>query len=276
MFRRLIAIFALSVFALTACSSGSDSSFSYNGGGAEPGLVEEAASSADGSKVSIDTSVIRTGDMSLEISDIDTAIKEVTDAVTSHGGTIQDSSKNNDSYSSYSSASLVARIPAENLDAAVAEISKLGKVQYLNLYTSDVTLQKVDLEARVASLETSIARLNDLMAKATTTSELIAAESALAERQGELDSLTSQLDYLDSQIAKSTLSIFLNEPSSSLTSGLRGFKQTFIEMARRFIGGFEEVVIFIGAFLPWAIVLGGLGLGARSGRRAWQNRQKKG
>jgi hypothetical protein len=104
---------------------------------------------------------------------------------------------------------------------------------------------------------------------------LIAAESALAERQGELDSLTSQLDYLDSQIAKSTLSIFLNEPSSSLTSGLRGFKQTFIEMARRFIGGFEEVVIFIGAFLPWAIVLGGLGLGARSGRRAWQNRQKK-
>ena len=275
MLRKLIAILGFSVVVLTGCGVGSGSSDSYAGGGAEPGLVEGAPSTADGSKVSIDTSVIRTGDMSLEISDIDDAIQKVSAAVAAHGGTIQDSSKSNDSYSSFSSATLVARIPAENLDAAVADISKLGKVQYLNLYTSDVTLQKVDLEARVNSLEASIARLNELIAKATTTSELIAAETALSERQGELDSLSSQLEYLDSQIAKSTLSIYLSEPTSSLTSGLRGFKQTFIETARRFIGGFEEIVIFIGAFLPWVIVLGGLGLGGRAGRRAWLNRKEK-
>lgn len=157
----------------------------------------------------------------------------------------------------------------------IDEISTLGDRTSLSLNTTDVTLTKVDLEARIASLQASVTRLQELMAQATTTADLLAAETALAQRQGELDSLQSQLEYLESQVAMSTLTINLSEPQNSITSGLRGFSKTLIESARRFVSGFEEVVIFIGAFLPWVIVLGGIGLGGRAARRTWTNRKPR-
>lgn len=284
MSRKFLIAIGVSVLALTSCglgSSSSDGSYSYSGGGvAEPGAVGAPDYNEDGSKVESGSAIatpaiIRTGDMSLETKDLDKTFAAVQDLVKAAGGSIDNSNTYRDNYYDFTGASITARVPAEKLDEVIDEISTLGDRTSLSLNTTDVTLTKVDLEARIASLQASVTRLQELMAQATTTADLLAAETALAQRQGELDSLQSQLEYLESQVAMSTLTINLSEPQNSITSGLRGFSKTLIESARRFVSGFEEVVIFIGAFLPWVIVVGGIGLGGRAARRTWTNRKPR-
>ncbi len=121
------------------------------------------------------------------------------------------------------SSYLEARIPYDVLDATVESIQELGDVQEVSLNSVDVSLQKIDLDARIDVLEAAIERLNELLAEAASTSDLIAVESALSERQAELDSLQSQRDYLSDQTLFATLSISLITPANATPAEPDGF-----------------------------------------------------
>jgi hypothetical protein len=190
--------------------------------------------------------------MTLETSDVSTVFDKVKQAVLDAGGRIETSSYFAGDRYSTPSGQVTARIPEAKLDAAIEALSAISKRTALNLSSSDVTLQRVDLEAKVKALTAARDRLQQLVSKATTISDLIEAENALAQRQAELDSYQGQLDYLKSQSAESTLTIAIVSSATPVTSGLRGWGETFRESLRNFLGAIQSVIVFVGGALPWA------------------------
>ena len=128
-------------------------------------------------------------------------------------------------------------------------------VESSSISATDVTMQKVDLDARIAALNSSIERFKQLISSATNTSDLIAAETALAERQAELDSLTAQLKYLSEQVDMSVIYLALlpNDSFSAIKpiGFLAGIEKGFIAL----LNAAANLTSILGYFIPWIIAI---------------------
>ena len=265
-------------FVLSACGAGSSQdSFTNDSSGASADIasLEKGAPAYAETAVTAEQAIIRNGNMALEVKDVSTTVAEVTSLITSSSGRIESSSLSAEFENSGASAYIVARVPETKLDEVIAAVSELGKRTSLNLSTTDVTLQVIDLTARIDALVISRDRLSDLMAQATTTADLLAAEQSLAQRQSELDSYQARLDYLNSQVKESTLNIQILSNSTSITSGLSGIGETLIQALRNFLQGFESVILFIGSAIPWVIVLAIFYIASKSISKLVQKRKLK-
>jgi len=254
---RIVAVIGTTVL-LSACGAGNgQDSFTNDASGASTDIasLEKSAPTYAETAVTAEQSIIRNGDMALEVKDVSTTVDEVRSLITSSSGRIESSSLSAEFENSGASAYIVARVPEAKLDEVIAAVSELGQRTSLNISTTDVTLQVIDLTARIDALVVSRDRLSDLMAQATTTADLLAAEQALAQRQSELDAYQAQLDYLNSQVKESTLTIAILSNSTSITSGLSGIGETLNQALRNFLQGFESVILFIGSAIPWILVL---------------------
>lgn len=260
-----IVAIALATLLLAGCSSGGDTAMTsggvaYNesapaldqkiegvtGFGSEP-LAPESLG---------DRAVITTGSVSITSADPIGAATEATKLVSSADGRVDSRSEQPATDTLPARASLVIRVPAEQLDAVLEKVKQLGTVNSVSLNASDVTQQKQDISARITALQTSVDRLLDLMGKAANTADLIAIESALSSRQAELDSLVTQRDYLDDQIDYSTIDVeFVSEgtvaPGSpdSFWDGIVAGWNSLVA----FLAGF---VVVLGVLIPWLALLG--------------------
>jgi len=274
---RLVAVIGATVL-LSACGAGnSQDSFTNDSSGASAGIpsLDKGAPAYAETAVTAEQAIIRNADMALEVKDVSTIVDEVRSLVTSNSGRIESSSLSAEFENSGASAYIVARIPEAKLDELIAAVSELGKRTSLNISTTDVTLQVIDLKARIDALIISRDRLSDLMAQATTTADLLAAEQALSQRQSELDAYQAQLDYLDSQVTQSTLNIAILSNSTSVTSGLSGIGATLNQALRNFLQGFESVILFIGSAIPWILVLFIFYVASKSISKLMQKRKLK-
>lgn len=107
-------------------------------------------------------------------------------------------------------AHLRLRIPSSRLAEALDSLAGLGKVTGRSLSEDDVTVQSVDLEARVASFRAARDKLRELLERAATVADAVAAQSELARVQAELDSLEGQLRMLQSSVTLAELTVTLN------------------------------------------------------------------
>lgn len=207
-------------------------------------------------KVSIDRSILKTSSLTVRVKNVEKSITQAQDVASQFEGRVDDSSqyKNPGSEDSLS-ANLTIRVPSANLEKALEAFKSLGDVESSSISATDVTMQKVDLEARIAALNTSIERFKQLISTATNTSDLIAAETALAERQAELDSLTAQLKYLSEQVDMSVIYLTLlpNDSFSAVKpiGFLAGIEKGFIAL----LNAAANLTSILGYFLPWLITI---------------------
>src|SRR5450631_1844763 len=147
---------------------------------------------------------------------------------------------------------LTLPVPANQLDAALDQLSRIGTVLQRNLTTQDVTAQYVDTTSRLKTMRASVDRVRALMVQAKDLGQVVALESELSRRQADLESLESQLAALSNSVENSTLSISLstpvNEPvtQAGFVAGLRSGWDAFTTSAR---GLFTA----IGAVVPFAL-----------------------
>ena len=196
--------------------------------------------------------VIRTAYVDIRVADVADATAQVIAATTSRSGTIDSQNINSDGTSSY--ANIVARVPADTLDAFVADLGDLGTVISMSITAQDVTTQVVDLDARIGVLQTSIDRLKSLQAQATSVTDLVAVESELANRQGELDSLTAQRGYLGQQVAMSTVTVSLSPITELTSSTAPGFLAGLQNGWSAFLALIAFVITSAGFLIPFVVI----------------------
>lgn len=209
--------------------------------------------------------LIRTIYLSLQTTEFDSVLSDLSAKTTELGGYIENSSISGNSYYYQSTryASYTIRIPSEQLDQFVDIVSELGNVTQKNESVEDVTLQYVDVESRKKALETEQERLLELLAQAENMEDLLAIESKLSDVRYELENYGSQLRLLDNQIDYSTVNVDVDEVERVTDTGEKSF---FGEIKDRFgnslytvgrdIRGFVIVVLgSLPILIVWAVII---------------------
>lgn len=186
--------------------------------GAAPAAANNGPQADDQTSAAAESSqIIKTGELSLEVSDIDRAVGQAQAAVAGLGGSVD--SSNQSGTGDEATASIVFRVPAARWDEALATLRKIGsKVLLLQTSAVDVTAQAVDLDARIANLEATEAALQAIMARATAIADVIAVENQLSQTQGQIEQLKAERDHLKNQAAMSTLTVDFQLPGKTVTT----------------------------------------------------------
>jgi hypothetical protein len=163
------------------------------------------------------TQIVKTGQMSLEVTAIDSALAQAQTAITGLGGLVDQSNRSGTGEEAV--ASITFRLPVAKWDAALPALRKIGsKVLSEQTGSTDVTSQVIDLNARIDNLKTTEAALQAIMARATAIPDVIAVETQLSDTQGQIEQLTAQRDHLADQAAMSTLTVTFQMPAKTVTT----------------------------------------------------------
>ena len=157
-------------------------------------------------------------------------------------------------------ASYTVCIPAEKLDAFLAETTALGNVTSNNKSAENVTSRYTDFETRKNSLLTEEARLLELLEQADKVENLIALEERLAQVRYEIESIQSSLNDLDRRLAYSTVNLYLQEvrgyrSSAPVTVSFgERMKNAFGDGWDNFVDGVQDLAVGLAeSIIPLAI-----------------------
>ena len=260
-----ITIALAAVGLLAGCANSVDSSGAPQNAGPAQGEVAPAQDAGGqdsaqqrGESAVAERSIITTTDMSLRSDDTAATVTELEQLVASKGGYIESRYERGENTSA---ATLVARIPADRHDEFIAEVKPLATVTSISSAEQDVTLTKLDLDARIETLESSVASLKSLLEKATDTASMLEIERELTDRQGELQSLTAQRDELQDDVAMSTVNIEITTPHvSDDNDSAPGFLAGLGLGWDAFLGTLAFLATALGFFLPALVVLALVGV----------------
>jgi hypothetical protein len=188
---------------------------------------------------------ILTGDLSVQVADLDMAMRSTDTAVKELGGYVAASSLE----SGY--GSLTLRVPAERYGELLAKVSGKGRVISTNSRSDDVSDSWYDLENRIRNKKILLERYQTYLRQAKNVEELMTVERQVNETIMELEQLEGSFRNLDDQVAYSTLTVYLRLPGSPDQRGfnLRDAFAGFLRDAGEF---FQKILIW----LLYLVVLG--------------------
>jgi hypothetical protein len=273
---RVLAFILVLVLLLAGCGSGRQSgsapggpSFDYDNKGPDYGAPAPSLpvypGERDGSYGGAEQKLIRTAQLSLDVKNMDTALDDIKRITREAGGfisqsSISDTDENRRGY-------LTIRVPSQKLETVLDAIEATGKRTLRETGDQDVTLQYVDLEARIRNAERQEERLLSILDKAQTIEEILLLEQELARVRGNLESMTAEFRYLSDRVDYASVSVSLREtPTASTTitgSGLKGVWQRgaagLVNTINAMVTALGNFLVFLLTALPYLLVLAGIG-----------------
>ena len=223
--------------------------------------------------------IAHTAELVLATSQFDQARTGLEDIVKRHNGYIGEL---NVSAASDAGRTLNAtlRVPADQLDAALAEVKKLGRVESESRKGEEVTEQYVDLEARLANARNTEQRLTDLLRQRTgKLSDVLSVETELGRVRGEIERMDAQRKNLAKRVEFATLNARVTEDYKAQLhlapdSTLAQFRNAAVEGYRSMVTGLVSVALALLSYGPSILLLAGiLFFPARWAWRKWRPRE---
>jgi Domain of unknown function (DUF4349)/Putative zinc-finger len=208
--------------------------------------------------------IARTAALTLTTKDFDTARARLEEILKRHGGYIGDLSVNTPSGSARGFTSSL-RVPADQLEAALAELRRLGRVESESQNGEEVTSQYVDLEARLSNSRNTEERLTALLRDRTgKLSDVLAVENELSRVRGEIESMQAERKTLLHRVDFATINATVREdfqaqlqvvPVSTWTQ----LRNAAVDGYRTMIDGLIGAVLFVFSYAPslllWCAIL---------------------
>jgi Flp pilus assembly pilin Flp len=173
---------------------------------------KSGASAPDGSvPVSNGPMIIRTADLTLITKEFDKARAAIESTLKRHRGYIGEM-KAGGSTGSGRTLTATLRVPADQLDATLAELKTLGRVESESQSGQDVTAQYVDLQARLANARNTEQRLTDLLRNRTgKLSDVLEVEQEVDRVRGEIEQMEAERKNMSNQVSFATLNATITE-----------------------------------------------------------------
>jgi hypothetical protein len=157
------------------------------------------------------------------------------------------------------------RVPADQLDAAVTELKRLGRVESESQSGEEVTEQYIDLEARLSNARNTEQRLTDLLRQRTgKLADVLAVEKEIDSVRGEIERMEAEKKNLAGRVDFATVSVKVTEdykaqlqvvPGSTLTR----FRNAAVEGYQSMVEGLVSVLLFLFTYGPslliWSAIL---------------------
>lgn len=148
-------------------------------------------------------------------------------------------------------ATIVFKIPSEKLDTFVEYTKSTGNITRSNLKTIDVTLEHIDMEARIKSLEAQLLSLQKLLdTKASYLNEIIDIMKRIKEVEAELESCRTALAKLNNRITYSTVSIVAEQHDVITHVSAKGM---WGEIANKFLNNLNRILSALKTFFIWFV-----------------------
>lgn len=177
---------------------------------------------------------------------------EAVSIASSVGGYVEsESSSKDDEGLTY--ASITLRVPSQNFDEVMSQVSELGDVTSSEVSTKDVSSEYVDLESRLKHLEAEEAFYLTLMGQAQTIEEMITIREHLSSIQLEKEQIQGRKNFLDQQISYSTVTLTVEEVSPEEEE--EGFWVSVKEAFKSFARGLGYLAIGFFYALPYLVII---------------------
>jgi hypothetical protein len=152
--------------------------------------------------------IIKNADLSLEVQDVPTAERAITEQAAELGGyvvRVQTSGTDKDLRTT-----ITFRVPAERFEEALERVQGLGtRVLSRIVSGDDVTEEFVDLEARLRNLTATRDQLLDLLNRADRVEDALQVNRELSNIQGQIEQVSGRIKYLQQSAALSTVTVSL-------------------------------------------------------------------
>jgi PKD repeat protein len=196
-----------------------DASFPSDQSISKDGYSSEGSSAGGGNSYSgyspvptssVDRMVVRTGNISLVVSDISTTLDNIAKMAVDFGGYVVTSQKWKEGERNNGNISF--RVLAENYDKAVAALRGIS-LDVLNETSSsqDVTQEYSDLGASLKNLEATETQLLKIMESATKTEDILSIQRELTNVRGQIEQTKGRMLYLERTSATSLINVKLSE-----------------------------------------------------------------
>ena len=210
--------------------------------------------------------LIKTGTISIQVSDISEAMQSVEKWTETYGGYISYSNNYND-YCNYT-----VKIPAEAFDKSMNSLASIGKIKNRSVSVEDVTEQFYDLTSRLETKKTLREKYTQYLKKAENVKDLLEVERQLNDVIAEIEAMEGRLRLLSNKINYSTIEIHLQTPDAQVVpsysiNGIR-WKEIFYNIINFMLSLFKVVIyiivygipIFALLALAYWLLLGKIGL----------------
>lgn len=215
--------------------------------------------------------VIRTASLMLVTKEFDKVRAQLEQTVARHHGYVANLTTGRAGDGQSLTATL--RMPASELDVALAELKKLGRVEKESQSGSEVTAQYVDLVARLSNARVTEQRLIQVLRERTgRVADILEVEREIARVREQIERMEAERKSLENQVAFGTVQVAITEeyraelqmaPPSTATrlwnefvEGWRGLADTALDLT----GGilrygptvvFWLLILFLPARLVW-------------------------
>jgi hypothetical protein len=197
--------------------------------------------------------IIKNGDMSLLVDDIDATLDAISGIAVEYGGYVLRTSANR---TGVNTATVTIAVEADHFEDAIQSIRGTA-LEVLNESTTgeDVTAEYVDLDSRMRNLEATRDRLRGFLDEAQNVEEALSVNTELSRIEGEIEQVKGRMNYLTGRAAYSTITITLREPSPETPKSDKGWS-----LGRTFDNALEaqrDTLRFLANLLIWLVVFAG-------------------
>ena len=195
--------------------------------------------------------LIRRGSARIEVEDLEAALDMVRHFAEDRGGFVAGSDLR-EGHQGARTASLLLRRPSDSFQAAVDQLSGVGRILSVSVSASDVSREYFDTETRLAVKEATVQRLRELASRTGDLADVLAAERELSRAISELESLKGQIRYYDQRLALSELDVRLTEPGALIATGAFSPVTLALRDAAGVLGKSVAYIVYLAVFsLPW-------------------------
>ena len=217
---------------------------------------------ADANAIAPELLIIRTGQLTIEVGDLDAATAAARERVVAAGGYVSGSDQT--AGGDDASAAVTFRIPASRWDDALAAVQGLAtRTRNLHVETEAVTNQVVDLGARITNLRATEAALQAIMVKATKIPDVLDVQAKLTDVRGEIERLIAEKTHLEEQAAYGTLTVTFVLPATPVVEEVQaGWDPAAdADAATATLIGFGQQLVSIGIWVGIVGIPIGIGFG---------------
>ncbi len=190
---------------------------------------------------SYERKLILTGNVHLEVSNLEDAQNAVEQMVKGLGGYISESSEWSNGIN------ITIRVPSSKFNVAMNTVTGIGKIRSKNINSSDVTDQYYDLDTRLKTKKVMLERLEAYLKQSKDIKDMIQIESKINEVTSDIEVMQGQMNRLSSLISFSTITISANLPVNQNQQGfvMPDAKSKFREFARDVVYFFVQFFFVI-------------------------------
>ena len=208
--------------------------------------------------------IARTTELTLITNEFDKARASLEDILKRHNGYLGQLNVNAPAGASRT-LDATLRIPADQRDAAIGEVKKLGRVEAESQTGEEVTAQYVDLEARLSNARNTEQRLTDILRQRTgKLADVLAVEESISRVRGEIEQMEAEKKNLTKRVEFLTLQVKLTEDYRAQLhvapdSILGRFRNAAIAGYKFMVEGVVSLILFLLSYGPsllvWAALL---------------------